>query len=367
MKIVNPLYDTAFKYLMDNNFLAKKLISGIIEKEIISLDVFPQETTVELKRENVSKKKKSAKKNVSEYLSIYRLDFKAIVKNADGSEQKILIEVQKSRFPDPIDRFRRYLAANYSKNETYTENGVEKTKLFPIITIYFLGYSFEEYDFPIIFVDNQVYNGDSKRKIALKNNFVKLLTHQSYIIQVKKIPAKPNSNLMRLLSFFSQSHQEENKDYVLNVESNLFNQDFVSHLNVPLESEEFARKLQLEREYSTELENYEKTKLALAEEREKLLEKDKELEIERENLRMEQEKSLQKEKEIEKQAKELQFEREKSLEKEKELQFEREKSSQVDFYFKNLVRSLLLSGKNKQEISEMTGISLNEIEKFSLN
>lgn len=37
MRIVNPLYDQAFKYLMDNEAIAKKILSLILEQEIISL------------------------------------------------------------------------------------------------------------------------------------------------------------------------------------------------------------------------------------------------------------------------------------------------------------------------------------------
>ncbi len=318
MRIVNPLYDTAFKYLMDNKKLAKKLISAIIDKEILSLEVFPQETAIEQKRTKVKPKKESKRKcksetTISEYLSIYRLDFKAVVKTEDGKEQKILIEVQKSRYPDPIDRFRRYLGANYLRGEKYVdEKGIEKFRSLPIISIYFLGYLMAEYQEPAIFVDNQVFNAVSKKKIDVKNDFVKLLTHQTYIIQVLRIPARPNSRLMKLLTFFDQTHQIEGKDYILNVDSNSLNKDFVEHLNIPAESDEFGRKLQLEKEYTTE---WERISMEL-------------------------------------------------MEKEEELREEREKSQVKDSIIENLVRTLLLSGKSKEEISILTGISVSEIEKL---
>ena len=46
MKIVNPLYDTAFKYLMDSEPMAKKILSVILDQEILSLSSQPQETPV---------------------------------------------------------------------------------------------------------------------------------------------------------------------------------------------------------------------------------------------------------------------------------------------------------------------------------
>jgi len=44
MKIVNPLYDIAFKYLMENNRLAKKVLGVILETEVEELVLSQQET-----------------------------------------------------------------------------------------------------------------------------------------------------------------------------------------------------------------------------------------------------------------------------------------------------------------------------------
>jgi len=102
MLIVNPLYDQAFKLLMENNKIAKKIISTIIEKEIISLQLQPQEVSIIDKKRN---------------FPILRFDFKAIIRTEKEDEQVVLIEVQKSKSPNPIMRFRRYLASNYMKQE----------------------------------------------------------------------------------------------------------------------------------------------------------------------------------------------------------------------------------------------------------
>ncbi len=324
MKIINPLYDTAFKYLMENEKLAKKIISTIIECEVLSLEMFPQETAVDFAKE---KTKKAKKETVSEYLSIYRLDFKAVIRNEKNEEQLILIEVQKSRYPDPIDRFRQYLGANYMKKEKFFDkNGVQISRPLPIITIYFLGYTMSEYDAPAIFVDNQVFNAVTKEKIEVKNDFVKLLTHRSYVLQVLRIPVKKeNSRLMQLLSIFDQSCQTD-RDYILDVEKNVEHSDVLSYLNEPVLSDEFVRKLHLEQEIMGEFERV-----------------DKELQEYKKALREEKKISKAKDKELQKKAKEL------------------EKQRSV---IENLVRSLLLAGKSKEEISILTGISVSNIEKL---
>ncbi|PCJ15305.1 MAG: hypothetical protein COB02_18175, partial [Candidatus Cloacimonadota bacterium] len=43
MQIANPMYDVVFKYLLDDNKIAKKLISLIIAQEIETLDLKPTE------------------------------------------------------------------------------------------------------------------------------------------------------------------------------------------------------------------------------------------------------------------------------------------------------------------------------------
>ena len=52
MKIANPLYDRAFKILMENEKIAKLIISTIIEKEILNIELQPQETVIVDKKRN---------------------------------------------------------------------------------------------------------------------------------------------------------------------------------------------------------------------------------------------------------------------------------------------------------------------------
>jgi len=44
MKILNPIYDNAFKYLMDNEEIAKMVLSIILNTRVVSLQSKPQET-----------------------------------------------------------------------------------------------------------------------------------------------------------------------------------------------------------------------------------------------------------------------------------------------------------------------------------
>ncbi len=67
MQIANPVYDVVFKYLMDGNSIAKKIISLIIGEKIESLDLEPTEFSDDMDRVNRS-------------LTVYRLDFAATIR-----------------------------------------------------------------------------------------------------------------------------------------------------------------------------------------------------------------------------------------------------------------------------------------------
>ncbi|MBK8809101.1 MAG: hypothetical protein IPO21_21740 [Bacteroidales bacterium] len=131
MKIINPLYDNAFKYLMDNEQIAKMVLSIILGETVLSLQSKPQETQL-----FTDTTRKTA-----------RYDFKAIIRGNDNLERTILIELQKYKHPDPIMRFREYLAENYRKEETIiTSSGEEQKQALPIVTIYILGYQITQAD-----------------------------------------------------------------------------------------------------------------------------------------------------------------------------------------------------------------------------
>ena len=104
MHIANPIYDVVFKYLMEDNEIAKLIIGTIIEEEIVELEFLPQETTVYL--ETLDRRS----------LTVYRLDFSAKIKLPEGGHKQILIEIQKTKISTDIMRFRQYMAEVYHFN-----------------------------------------------------------------------------------------------------------------------------------------------------------------------------------------------------------------------------------------------------------
>lgn len=261
MKIINPLYDQAFKYMMDNEEIAKKILTIILEEEVVSLQSKPQEVKVFNK--------------LPVHIPLSRFDFKAIIKTADNEFRNVLIEIQKSKTPDPIIRFRRYLGKNYIRKESFVDTmGNEKEDVLPIITIYFLGYSLPEYDSPAIVVNNRVIDAVTKKPIEHKNRFVQLLTHPSYILQIGKVREERRTKIEKFLSIFDQEKQSDEKfilDFDEKAEPIVTDPDFAdifTHLHHATLNEAMLDSLFYEEDYEEGIEKLEK-ELEEAQQREK--------------------------------------------------------------------------------------------------
>ena len=76
MLIANPIYDTVFKYLMENLKVAKGIISTIIDEEILTLDLAAQEHTYQ---------------SIEPALMIFHLDFIAKIRLKKGGSKNVLI------------------------------------------------------------------------------------------------------------------------------------------------------------------------------------------------------------------------------------------------------------------------------------
>jgi hypothetical protein len=234
MKIINPLYDTAFKYLMENNRLAKKVLSVILDEEIDELVVGQQETTVLYS---------------SLQISLFRLDFKATIRMSDGARKTVLIELQKSKFPSDLQRFRNYLAATYLTKES--EPAIVKEPIpgmLPIITIYILGYNLEDLPYLAVRVNNDVVNAINGQRVEVKSFFIEHLTHRAHIIQVNRLPLERRTRLEQFLVLFNQEWCASNSILIDLKDVPEEFADIASYLQAPVMDEDFRRHLLAEQE-----------------------------------------------------------------------------------------------------------------------
>ena len=335
MKIINPLYDLAFKYLMANERLAKKALSVLLDQEILELSIGQQETLLPDEKRG---------------LTLFRLDFKALIKEADGTSKKVLIELQKSKYNTDIQRFRTYLGANYIAKETKknTEGNKEIDALYPIITIYILGYNLDDLPYMAVKVNRDIINSVNKEPIKVKSFFIEHLTHQSHIIQLRRLPELRQTRLEQFLSLFNQAWITSDK-YILDLQdiSEEF-QDMAKYLQGPTMDDNFRRQLEAEEELDTIFDEQEA----------KYLKQIAEAELKEKEAKQKEKEAKQKEKEAKQKGEEERKQKELAQKKEKEAQ-KREHNLAIKF-----ARQLKKLGFNLKDIAQETGLTLEELEKL---
>lgn len=191
MIIANPIYDTVFKRMMENERVARFFISTLLEQQIEQVEVQPQEFTYVDQLAG---------------LAVFRLDFIATIKT-DTGYKKVLIEIQKAKNEIDLMRFRNYLGEQYKKEELVDG---EKTAL-PINTIYILGFTLPDIETACIKVERNYKDLINKTIIEKKSAFVEKLTHDSFIVQVDRITNRYQTSLDKLLSIFEQRHFTDDK------------------------------------------------------------------------------------------------------------------------------------------------------------
>jgi len=210
MQLLNPIFDSVFKYLMEDIIIAKGLISLIIEQEITELYPAPQESTslkLQLKYNNIP---------------LQRIDYVAIIKTPTVSNpeyyEKVIIEVQKSPFIPEIGRFRNYLAEKYSKQSTYKITNQQVVEYLPIKTIYIIDKDFNS-ELPVILKRKGIYYDVLLEKIyeGERDAYVELLNHDSWFIQVTRLPKDLKTELLRVLSVFAPWMRDADERFI-NVE-----------------------------------------------------------------------------------------------------------------------------------------------------
>ena len=215
--VANPIYDVVFKYLMEDERIARTILSALLKEDIMEVEMRPHEY-VNDKRDSVS---------------VLRIDFGARVRRGNGSEQLILIELQKTWLETETLRFRQYLGVQYDNPNNMLGGGEHAL---PMVAVYLLGHRVGQIDEPVLYVRHKSYdyNGHEVTK-GLPDPFVDSLTHDSIIVQIPLLRGlltdgadscqKGKSRLDKVLSIFDQSNSEGRNRRVLNIDDSLYNGD----------------------------------------------------------------------------------------------------------------------------------------------
>ncbi|MCL2074003.1 MAG: hypothetical protein FWH18_08785 [Marinilabiliaceae bacterium] len=220
IKIANPIYDTVFKYLMENRRVARFFIETLIGEKITEIAVIPQEYVYKkVTRENEKEKenertKKVTKSNTYEFFSIIRYDFLATILTEKGEYKKVLIEIQKSRKYTELERFRNYLGERYKQVDLINAKTGEAEESLPIICIYIVGFKLLDHETAALKVGRVYYDLITKKRMSGKDKFVEALTHDGFFVQIPRIKGKPRNILEKMLSVFEQSYFIDSKEIV---------------------------------------------------------------------------------------------------------------------------------------------------------
>ena len=198
--VANPIYDCVFKFLMEDERIAKTVLSALLKKEVVSVEMRRHE------HPNVTRDK----------ISMFRIDFAAQVKEDDGTVCLILIELQKTWVDTETLRFRRYLAAQYNAEENMVKDGELKGYAVPMISVYLLGHRVGDIDKAVVYVTHNAFDYDGKVvEGGMQDPFINSLIHDSIIVQIPLLHGKINNRLDRVLSVFDQSQRDAKNQQIV--------------------------------------------------------------------------------------------------------------------------------------------------------
>jgi len=205
VRIANPIYDVVFKYLLDDEKVARLVLSGLLGKEVLELQFRPTEVQLE-----------GSGKDGTQLL-VLRLDFAAVVRLEDGSRKLVLVEIQKARTASDVQRFRRYLGSNYAKPENVYKDPDGKEQALPIVTIYFLGEGLECVDVPVLQINRHYRDLATGDEVPITDPFVEALTHDAIVVQINRLRNRRRTELERMLEVFDQGLASRSDPHLLDI------------------------------------------------------------------------------------------------------------------------------------------------------
>lgn len=272
--IANPLYDSVFKFLMEDEIVARTLLSALLKKEIVSVEMRPNEYS---NREDGR-------------VSIFRIDFGAIVREENGEEHLILIEVQKSWRSTEITRFRQYLGTQYENKRNVDANG----KPLPIVSVYILGHKVGKITEPVIYVSRKYLDYDSNEiKIGVPDPFIERLTHNSIIVQVPYLRRSARNRVEKIMSIFDQTYIQDGDSHYVSISGRDISEDaemkrIINRLATAAVNPDIRMIMNIEDEIFSELESLDAKiitqKKALLQKEEELSQKNEQLALQSEEL-----------------------------------------------------------------------------------
>ncbi len=243
--IANPIYDTVFKFLMEDDRVARVLLSALLKKNVVKTE---------------RRRHEYANTNRDE-ISYFRIDFAATVEDEDGVQSLMLIELQKTWLPSETYRFRQYLGQQYANKENIKKDENGNNVGIPMVAVYLLGHCVGDIEAPILYVNHRYedYDGNEVKK-GLPDPFVDSLKHESVIVQIPLLHGHVSNRLEQILSIFDQSNVSEGNRQTIQIDDSEYSgnsemQYVIKKLMMASASADLRRQMDVEEEFFSEIDS----------------------------------------------------------------------------------------------------------------
>ena len=345
IQIANPIYDSVFKYMMQNNKVCIVLLGALLKKEVVEIEIVNNEIV---------------KSNLKKF-AVLRLDFLAKVKNDDGTFEMVSIELQKSEKSTEIARFRRYLAKLYDerayihkmvrqKDRRGKVKRVEKEIPLHIVAIYILGHAITKTAEPVIYNFPHPVDADGNPIENIdKCDFFLGLTHNTIIVQIPYLRSKAQNYVEEILDIFDQSKKiPNNKHFMLigDIEGKPEGYGvIVRQLASAAADKQVKIDMDFEDEYAEDIEDRIELEEILEEQKELLSKKDEQLSQKDEQLSQKDEQLSQKDEQLSRQ---------------------QERLSQQNAIIANIIKTMRSDGKSAKQIAATLNMAVEDVERLIL-
>jgi len=347
ISIANPIYDVVFKYLMDDERIARTILSALLKMDIVHVEMRPHEYS-NTKRDT---------------LSVFRIDFAATVRKEDGSEHLILIELQKTWLETETLRFRQYLGVHYQNPKNVVGEGHDRHAL-PLVAIYLLGHKVGDIEEPVIYVQHEAL--DYERRPVTKgipDPFVDSLTHDSIIVQIPRLHGQINTRLDKVLSIFDQSLKSKDNQQVLNLNDSLYKDDadmehIVHRLLMASADADVRQDMNVEDEYYSVIEKRD-TEILMRDR--KLAEQKVQLQQQSDQLQQQSDQLQQQSDQLQQQSDQLQQQSDQLQQQSDQLQQQNDQLQQQSKLLRKSIQMFLNSGMTYDAIARELGIDVEQV------
>jgi len=243
--IPNPIYDVVFKYLMADYDSALIILSTLIGQNIVQLDFGPLSHAEKKKLEQeahegaVLKEQHMQDPKTEDDIRLFHLDFTATIKLPDGTQEVVMIELQKENEPDDIFRFKRYISQNYQRKAEQEiidpKTKAVKTVSVPIrlIPIFILNFRIEREINDLLIQTSHCNAGVfTKLNLQKENEFIDNLVYDIWVIQLPNLHAiekaesykesEYKTKLFQLLKLFDQKSIYHTNEHRLRLVKKIF-------------------------------------------------------------------------------------------------------------------------------------------------